>query len=321
MIRLDVVSEGGRQKMAKQVDVVVIGAGPGGLTAALYASRSNLSVVLVDRGIYGGQMNNTAAVENYPGFKSILGPDLAQKMYDSAIQFGAEFAYGNVKSVTDQGKTKLVETDDGAYEAKAVIIATGADHRKLGIPGEADYSGRGVSYCAVCDGAFFKNREVVVIGGGDSAVEEGLYLANLAAKVTIVHRRDELRAQKILQDRAFANDKVEFVWNANTEAILGDDKKVTGVQYSDKKTGERHVIPASGVFIYVGIDALTKEFQSLPILDDKGWVITDETMATKVPGIFAIGDVRQKGLRQIATAVGDGGIAGQQAFNYIQRLG
>jgi thioredoxin reductase (NADPH) len=307
--------------MAKQVDVVVIGAGPGGLTAALYASRSNLSVVLVDRGIYGGQMNNTAAIENYPGYKSILGPDLAQKMYDSATQFGAEFAYGNVKSVTDQGQTKLVETDDGTYEAKAVIIATGADHRKLGIPGEEDYSGRGVSYCAVCDGAFFKNREVVVVGGGDSAVEEGLYLANLAAKVTIVHRRDELRAQKILQDRAFANDKVEFVWNANTEAILGDDKKVTGVQYSDKKTGERKVIPASGVFIYVGIDALTEGVQSLPILDDHGWVVTDENMATKVPGVYAIGDVRQKGLRQIATAVGDGGIAGQQAFNYIQRLG
>ncbi|QEA53253.1 thioredoxin-disulfide reductase [Loigolactobacillus coryniformis] len=306
--------------MTKQADVVVIGAGPGGLTAALYASRSNLSVIILDRGIYGGQMNNTAEIENYPGFKSILGPDLAQNMYDGATQFGAEYVYGNVTNVEDQGKYKLIHTDDGDYQAKAVVIATGADHRKLGVPGEQEYSGRGVSYCAVCDGAFFKNREVAVIGGGDSAVEEGLYLAQLASKVTIIHRRDQLRAQKIIQQRAFDNDKIEFVWNANTEEILGDEQKVTGVRYTDKVTGEEHVLPASGAFIYVGIDALTDGFQNLNILDEKGWVVTDEHMRTAVPGIFAIGDVRQKDLRQITTAVGDGGVAGQQAFNYIQEL-
>lgn len=307
--------------MTKQADVVVIGAGPGGLTAALYASRSNLSVIILDRGIYGGQMNNTAEIENYPGFKSILGPDLAQNMYDGATQFGAEYVYGNVTNVEDQGEYKLIHTDDGDYQAKAVVIATGADHRKLGVPGEQEYSGRGVSYCAVCDGAFFKNREVAVIGGGDSAVEEGLYLAQLASKVTIIHRRDQLRAQKIIQQRAFDNDKIEFVWNANTEEILGDEQKVTGVRYTDKVTGEEHVLPASGAFIYVGIDALTDGFQNLNILDEKGWVVTDEHMRTAVPGIFAIGDVRRKDLRQITTAVGDGGVAGQQAFNYIQALG
>lgn len=306
--------------MTKQADVVVIGAGPGGLTAALYASRSNLSVIILDRGIYGGQMNNTAEIENYPGFKSILGPDLAQNMYDGATQFGAEYVYGSVTNVEDQGEYKLIHTDDGDYQAKAVVIATGADHRKLGVPGEQEYSGRGVSYCAVCDGAFFKNREVAVIGGGDSAVEEGLYLAQLASKVTIIHRRDQLRAQKIIQQRAFDNDKIEFVWNANTEEILGDEQKVTGVRYTDKVTGEEHVLPASGAFIYVGIDALTDGFQNLNILDEKGWVVTDEHMRTAVPGIFAIGDVRQKDLRQITTAVGDGGVAGQQAFNYIQEL-
>ncbi|ATO44366.1 thioredoxin-disulfide reductase [Loigolactobacillus coryniformis] len=306
--------------MTKQADVVVIGAGPGGLTAALYASRSNLSVIILDRGIYGGQMNNTAEIENYPGFKSILGPDLAQNMYDGATQFGAEYVYGNVTNVEDQGEYKLIHTDDGDYQAKAVVIATGADHRKLGVPGEQEYSGRGVSYCAVCDGAFFKNREVAVIGGGDSAVEEGLYLAQLASKVTIIHRRDQLRAQKIIQQRAFDNDKIEFVWNANTEEILGDEQKVTGVRYTDKVTGEEHVLPASGAFIYVGIDALTDGFQNLNILDEKGWVVTDEHMRTAVPGIFAIGDVRRKDLRQITTAVGDGGVAGQQAFNYIQEL-
>lgn len=306
--------------MTKQADVVVIGAGPGGLTAALYASRSNLSVIILDRGIYGGQMNNTAEIENYPGFKSILGPDLAQNMYDGATQFGAEYVYGNVTNVEDQGEYKLIHTDDGDYQAKAVVIATGADHRKLGVPGEQEYSGRGVSYCAVCDGAFFKNREVAVIGGGDSAVEEGLYLAQLASKVTIIHRRDQLRAQKIIQQRAFDNDKIEFVWNANTEEVLGDEQKVTGVRYTDKVTGEEHVLPASGAFIYVGIDALTDGFQNLNILDEKGWVVTDEHMRTAVPGIFAIGDVRRKDLRQITTAVGDGGVAGQQAFNYIQEL-
>ncbi|MFD1318284.1 thioredoxin-disulfide reductase [Loigolactobacillus zhaoyuanensis] len=306
--------------MTKQADVVVIGAGPGGLTAALYASRSNLSVIIVDRGIYGGQMNNTAEIENYPGFSSVLGPDLAQKMYDGATRFGAEYVYGNVTDVEDQGEFKLVHTDDGDYQAKAVVIATGADHRKLGVPGEQDYSGRGVSYCAVCDGAFFKNREVAVIGGGDSAVEEGLYLAQLASKVTIIHRRDQLRAQKIIQQRAFDNPKIDFVWNANTEEILGDEQKVTGVRYTDKVTGVEHTLPASGTFIYVGIDALTDAFKNLNILDEKGWVVTDDHMQTATPGVFAIGDVRQKDLRQITTAVGDGGMAGQQVFNYIQEL-
>ncbi|WP_390405936.1 thioredoxin-disulfide reductase [Lacticaseibacillus jixiensis] len=306
--------------MTKSYDVIVIGAGPGGMTAALYASRSNLSVLMLDRGIYGGQMNNTAEIENYPGFSSILGPDLGQKMYDGATQFGAEYAYANVTDLKVDGNKKIVVTDEGTYEAKAVIVATGADHRKLGVPGEDTYSGRGVSYCAVCDGAFFKNREVVVIGGGDSAIEEGTYLANLASKVTIVHRRDSLRAQQILQKRAFANDKINFVWNANTEEIVGDDKAVTGVRYTDKVTGESHVIPASGVFIYVGIMPLTDSFHNVGILDDNGWIPTDEKMATKVPGIFAIGDVRTKTLRQITTAVGDGGQAGQSVFDYIQSL-
>ncbi|WP_125704782.1 thioredoxin-disulfide reductase [Lacticaseibacillus daqingensis] len=306
--------------MSKQYDVIVIGAGPGGMTAGLYASRANLSVLMLDRGIYGGQMNNTAAIENYPGFSSILGPELGQKMYDGATQFGAEYAYGNVVDVRLEGQSKIVVTDEGEYTAKAVIIATGAEHRKLGIPGEEEYGGRGVSYCAVCDGAFFKNRDVAVIGGGDSAVEEGLYLTGLAAKVTVLHRRDQLRAQKIIQQRAFANDKMDFVWNAGVEAIEGDGSKVTGVRYKDKVTGETQVLPVSGVFIYVGITPLTKGFEHLGVLDEAGWIPTDENMATRVPGIFAIGDVRAKHLRQITTAVGEGGQAGQSVFDYIQSL-
>ncbi|APT18955.1 thioredoxin reductase [Amylolactobacillus amylotrophicus DSM 20534] len=304
--------------MTKKYDVIVIGAGPGGLTAGLYASRSNLSVLILDRGIYGGQMNNTGDIENYPGFELISGPDLSEKMYASATKFGAEYAYGNVKNVTDHGEYKLVETDEGDFEGKTVIIATGAEHKHLGVPGEEDLSGMGVSYCAVCDAAFFKNREVVVVGGGDSAVEEGLYLTQLASKVTIIHRRDQLRAQQILQQRAFANPKIEFVWNAITEEIVGTENKTTGVKYRDKNTGEEHVVPADGVFIYVGIMPMTDKFKELNITDENGWIITDEKMRTSVPGIFAIGDVRANQLRQIATAVGDGGIAGQGVYEYLQ---
>ncbi|GEO69012.1 thioredoxin-disulfide reductase [Levilactobacillus acidifarinae] len=304
----------------KNYDVIVIGAGPGGMTGALYASRANLSVLMLDRGIYGGQMNNTAAIENYPGFKSVLGPDLAKDMYDGATQFGAEFAYGSVESIEDHGDHKVVKTDDGDYAAKAVLIATGSEYKKLGVPGEDEYGGRGVSYCAVCDGAFFKNREVVVVGGGDSAVEEGLYLAGIASKVTIVVRRDQLRAQKILQDRAFANEKIEFVWNTNVTEVQGDKMKVTGVATHNNQTGEDGHIDASGVFIYVGTLPMTDAFKGLGITDEAGWIKTDDHMTTAVPGIFAIGDVRQKDLRQITTAVGEGGTAGQAAFAYLETL-
>lgn len=306
--------------MTKQYDVVIIGAGPAGMTAALYASRANLSVVMLDRGIYGGQMNNTADIENFPGFKSVLGPDLSKDMYESSTQFGAEYAYGSVESIRDDGATKLVKTDMGdGFEAKVVIIGTGSEYKKLGVPGEEDFSGRGVSYCAVCDGAFFKGTDVVVVGGGDSAIEEGLYLTQLASKVTVIHRRDQLRAQKIIQDRAFANPKMEFVWNSNVTEVVGEGK-VTGVKVNNNQTGEDSFIEAAGVFIYVGVKPMTAAFADLGILDEQGWIPTDDHMHTKVPGILAVGDVRKKDLRQITTAVGDGGVAGQQAYEYIQAL-
>ena len=306
--------------MTKQYDVVIIGAGPAGMTAALYASRANLSVVMLDRGIYGGQMNNTADIENFPGFKSVLGPDLSKDMYESSTQFGAEYAYGSVESIRDDGATKLVKTDMGdEFEAKVVIIGTGSEYKKLGVPGEEDFSGRGVSYCAVCDGAFFKGTDVVVVGGGDSAIEEGLYLTQLASKVTVIHRRDQLRAQKIIQDRAFANPKMEFVWNSNVTEVVGEGK-VTGVKVNNNQTGEDSFIESAGVFIYVGVKPMTAAFADLGILDEQGWIPTDDHMHTKVPGILAVGDVRKKDLRQITTAVGDGGVAGQQAYEYIQAL-
>lgn len=306
--------------MTKEYDVVIIGAGPGGMTAALYASRANLKVLMLDRGAYGGQMNNTAAVENYPGFKSILGPDLAEEMYQSATQFGAEYAYGTVTAVKLDGTDRIVVTDDGEYRTKAVIVATGSENRKLGVPGEEKYSGRGVSYCAVCDGAFFRDRDVTVIGGGDSAVEESIYLTQMVKHVNIVHRRDQLRAQKVAQERAFKNDKIDFTWNSNVIAINGDDQKVTSVTVKNNQTGAEEEVPTAGVFIYVGNVPMTAPFKDLGITDEHGWMVTDSRMRTKVPGIFAIGDVRQHQLQQITTAVGDGGIAGQEVFSYLQEL-
>lgn len=307
--------------MADKYDVIVIGAGPGGMTAALYASRANLKVAMLDRGVYGGQMNNTAEVENYTGFKSILGPDLAEQMYQSSIQFGADFVYGNVEKVTvDEDGIKHVKTDSGELEAPAIVIATGSQYRKLGIPGEDEYSGKGVSYCAVCDGAFYRGKNVTTVGGGDSAVEESEYLAKLVNNVNIVHRRDQLRAQKILQDRAFANDKIGFTWNTIVTEIVGDGKKVTGVKTHNKETNEDRLVPTDGVFIYIGNVPMTEPFKDLGITDEQGWVITDDEMKTSVSGVFAVGDVRDKKLRQITTAVGDGGIAGQGVFSYIESL-
>lgn len=307
--------------MTQHYDTIILGAGPGGMTAATYASRANLSVLMIDRGIYGGQMNNTAEVENYPGFNSILGPDLSEKMYQSSTQFGAEYAFGTVLHVQaqDDGSWRVV-TDMDEYTTNSVIVATGSDYKKLAVPGEDDYSGRGVSYCAVCDGAFFRGQHVIVVGGGDSAVEEATYLAGLADKVTVFHRRDKLRAQQILQERAFANDKIEFVWNTEVEEILGDDKKVTGVRVHNNVTDEVYTVDAAGVFIYVGVLPVSDVVADLGITNERGWIETNERMETALPGIYALGDVREKELRQITTAVGDAAVAGQNVFSYNENF-
>ncbi len=301
-------------------DVIIIGAGPGGMTAALYASRADLSVLVIERGAPGGQLMNTSEVENYPGFASITGPDLAMQMYENSGNFGATHTYGNVTDVQVEGDIRKVYCDDEVYEAKTVIIASGSDHRKVGIPGEEEFSGRGVSYCAVCDGAFFKDRHLYVIGGGDSAVEEGIYLTQFASKVTIVHRRDQLRAQKIIQDRAFKNEKIDFIWDTVPVEFKGDDRKMTGIVLKNNKTDEIQTVEADGVFVYVGLDPLSEPFKGLGITNDEGWITTNAHMETSVPGVYAIGDVRDTVLRQIATAVGDGSIAGQEVYKYITSL-
>lgn len=304
----------------KIYDVIIIGAGPAGMTAAVYASRANMSTLMIERGVPGGQMTNTEEIENYPGYDSILGPELSNKMFEHAKKFGAEYAYGDIKQIIDGEEYKTVDAGTKQFKARSIIIATGAQFKKLGVPGESEFGGRGVSYCAVCDGAFFKGRELVVVGGGDSAVEEGVYLTRFASKVTIVHRRDKLRAQKILQQRAFENEKIDFIWNHTVKEIHGKDGKVNAVTLVNTVTGEEKEFKTDGVFVYIGMVPLTKPFENLNITNEAGYIITNELMETSVPGVFAAGDVREKNLRQIVTATGDGSIAAQSAQRYVEEL-
>ncbi|MCP8970619.1 thioredoxin-disulfide reductase [Ectobacillus ponti] len=304
----------------KIYDVVIIGAGPAGMTAALYTSRANMTTLMIERGIPGGQMANTEEVENYPGYDHILGPDLSNKMFEHAKKFGAEYAYGDVKEIVDGKEYKTIVAGKKQYKTRSIIIASGAEYKKVGVPGEKELGGRGVSYCAVCDGAFFKGKELVVVGGGDSAVEEGVYLTRFASKVTIVHRRDKLRAQKILQDRAFQNEKIEFIWNSTVKQINEEGGKVGSVTLTDVNTGEDREFKTDGVFIYIGMLPLSKPFVALGITNENGYIETNDRMETRVEGIFAAGDVREKTLRQIVTATGDGSIAAQNAQHYVEEL-
>lgn len=301
-------------------DTIIIGSGPAGMTAALYAARSNLKVALLERGIYGGQMQNTADIENYPGYANISGPELAEKMHEPLEKFGVEHIFGQVVRVESAGLVKKVITEDDTFEAKTIILAMGAQHRLLGVPGEAEYNSRGVSYCAVCDGAFFRDQDLLVVGGGDSAVEEAIFLTRFAKTVTIVHRRDELRAQKVIQDRAFANEKINFIWDSVVEEIKGDERKVQSVVIKNVKSGEVEEKAFGGVFIYVGLDPMSEAVADLGVTDEQGWVVTNELMETSQAGIFAVGDLRQKHLRQVTTAVGDGAIAGQGVYQYLTEL-
>lgn len=304
----------------KIYDVVIIGAGPAGMTAAVYTSRANLSTLMIERGIPGGQMASTEAVENYPGFDTILGPELSTKMFEHAKKFGAEYAYGDVSEIIDGEEYKTIISGKKQYKTRTIIISSGAEYKKVGVPGETELGGRGVSYCAVCDGAFFKQKNLIVIGGGDSAVEEGIYLTRFADKVTIVHRRDKLRAQKIIQDRAFANEKIDFIWNTTIKEIHEVDGKVGKVSLVSTEDGSESQVDTDGVFIYVGMLPLTAPFASLNILNEAGYIVTNENMETSVPGIYAAGDVREKMLRQIVTATGDGSIAAQSAQHFVEEL-
>lgn len=303
--------------MENTYDVAIIGAGPAGMTAAVYASRSNLSTVMIERGVPGGQMMNTEEIENYPAFDHVMGPDLSGKMFDHAKKFGSEYMYGDVKGIELTEGVKRILLGNKEVFAKSIIIATGTKYRRLGIKGEDEFTGRGVSWCAVCDGAFFRNRELVVVGGGDAAVEEAIYLTKFAERVTLIHRRGELRAQKILQERLFKNEKISVIWNHTVEEVRGDNK-VDSVLIKDIKSGKETLYATDGLFIYVGMDPITEPFLDLGITDENGYIRTDEKMKTAVEGIFASGDVRKKELRQIVTATADGSIAAQEAYHFVE---
>ncbi len=301
-------------------DVIIIGGGPAGLTAGLYTSRARLKSLLIEKAFTGGQVMTTEWIENYPGFEDgISGAELSQKMEKQAVKFGLEIAQGSVMKISSDEKVKKVILEDGKeYETKAIILATGSNPRPLKIEGEDEFRGRGVSYCATCDGAFFKGEKLVVIGGGDSAVEEGIFLTKFAEEVYIVHRRDQLRAAKVVQERAFENPKIKLIWDSVPEKIAGDASGVTSVHLKNVKTGEKSVIEAKGIFIYVGYNPNTEFLQDLAKLDDSKYILANDDLSTSAPGIFVAGDVRKKTLKQIATAVGDGATAAMTAEKYVE---
>lgn len=301
-------------------DVVIIGGGPAGLTAGLYTSRARLKSLLIEKGLPGGLVTTTEWVENYPGFEEgIMGVELAQKMEKQAVRFGLEIIQGTVNGIVlNNNIKKIILEDNQQYEAKGIILATGAHPRPLRIEGEDQFRGRGVSYCATCDGAFYREKRIAVVGGGDSAVQEAIFLTKFAEIVYVIHRRDELRAEKILQERAFSNPKIKFVWNSVADKIDGDDAGVNVLHVKDIKTGEKSALDVQGVFIYIGYNPNTEFLKGLVALNENNYIITDENMSASVPGIFAAGDVRNKPLKQIATAVGDGATAAMAAEKYIE---
>ncbi|MBO0685425.1 MAG: thioredoxin-disulfide reductase [Candidatus Dormibacteraeota bacterium] len=306
--------------MSEQFDVIIVGGGPAGLAAGLYAARMDMRTVLLDRGPLGGQLLNTELIEDYPGFESILGADLATKMGEHAQKFGLDVRqFESVSEVdVDERGRKVVRLEDGTeLKAPAVILAAGGLPRRLEVPGEQEFAGRGVSYCAVCDGAFFKGEELLVVGGGDAALEEGDFLTRYASKVYIIHRRDQFRAQPILQDRARANPKIEFILEAQVKEIEGDGK-VQRVRYVQR--GDEKELQVGGVFIFVGFLPNSTILKPHADHEAEGYLVTDRNMQTSIEGLWAVGDVRAQLTKQIATAVGDGTTAAVAALQYLDRL-
>lgn len=300
------------------IDLIIIGAGPAGLSACLYASRAGLDVMMLDAGAPGGKLNVSAEIENWPGQKKKTGPELAYEMYEHALSFGGKQEYGEVTKIIDHNDFKEVVTNDKSYQAKAVLIATGTKERKMGIPLEEELTGHGVSYCAVCDGPFFKGEEVAVVGGGNSALEEAVYLTKFVNRVHLIVRRDVFRADKIIQEHVLNNDKIEIHFLRKPHHLIAKDNKVDRLAIEDSNTGEISELSVKAVFPFVGLDPITEFVKDLDITDEHGYIITDETMQTKVSGIYAAGDVRKKVLRQVVTATNDGAIAGQQIAHYIE---
>jgi thioredoxin reductase (NADPH) len=307
--------EGGEKK---DYEVIIIGGGPAGLTAALYTARSRLNTLLIEVGLLGGQMTTTDLIENYPGFpQGITGDELSRLMEEQAKRFGLEVVSGDVVEVKLEDDKKVVRTEEGDFICEALIVCTGTEYRKLGVPGEKEFAGKGVSYCATCDGSFFQDSQVVLAGGGDSALTEALYLTRFVKELTIVHRRDVFRGTKIHQERVFASHKIKLLWNSVIQEVKGDSV-VQSVLVKNVKTGEVTELPTEGVFVFVGLIPRTQFLKGLVRVDEEGYILTDENGETSVKGVFAAGDCRKKLLRQISTAVGDGATAAFAAEKYLE---
>ncbi len=301
----------------REYDVVIIGGGPAGLTAGLYATRARLNSLLIEKAMAGGWIASAGMVENYPGFpQGIEGLELAERMREQAVISGLEILMAEVTGLELKGKQKIVKTTEGEIKAKAVIVASGSDRIKLGVPGEEEFTGRGVSYCAICDASFFKDVPVAVIGGGNAAINEALYLSKFASRIIVIHRRDELRATRILQERAFAESKIEFLWNTVVESIEGDNK-VSRLRLRNVPSGEKSTLDISGIFIATGLKPNTGYLKGVLPLEANGSIIANEKMETGVPGIFAAGDLRSNSIRQVIAAAGDGATAAIYAEKYI----
>jgi thioredoxin reductase (NADPH) len=301
----------------REYEVVIIGGGPAGLTAGLYSSRARLNSLLIEKGLVGGQILNAEKVDNYPGFpEGISGLELGQLMHQQATKYGLQTIIAEVTGIEPQQKQIVVKTTEGNFIAKAVIIASGSERRKLGIPGEEEFTGKGVSYCATCDAAFFRDRPVAVVGGGNAAITEALHLTKFASKVTVIHRRNQLRASGIMQEKAFSEPKIEFLWDTVAEEIEGENS-VRRIKLRQVKTGKKSSLDVAGVFISAGLKPNTDYLKGVLPLDDGGYVVTNDTLETEIPGIFAAGDIRRNSARQAITAAGDGATAAFYAEKFI----
>lgn len=306
--------------MEKIYDSIIIGAGPAGISNAIYNSRAGLSTAIIERGLYGGTLHDTDEIENYTSYVKVSGPELAKRMENHVRgQEDVDHIYGNVKDVLYEDGLYVVDLGKKKIKSKTVVLATGVKYKQMNIPGEKDYTGKGVSNCVTCDVNFFRGKDIFMIGGGDSAVEGALYASNVVNKVTLVHRRDELRADKVSQDKLFKKENIDVIWNADTKEMIGNGRTLSGIKYVDKTTQVKKTASGDGVFVNIGIVPATEPFKELVLLNEEGYILTNSNMETNVEGVFAVGDIRSDSIRQIVSATSDGAVASENIIKYLNR--